>query len=184
MLVDWVFLFIVFLAGYLLTIFKGNPDSTNPHLQHQQMANFPGMQGDRTLRYTVSFNKPTTTPNQPTSLQFRINNANTGSPITILQKLYEKPMHLIIVDDSLDYFSHQHPTLKNDTFEITTQFPKTGNYRLYAQFQPLQAIEQQVAFVQPVGDGAPHMSTQPLDTNFTKTVDADEDDKLRVGLAL
>ncbi len=137
----------------------------NIHAQHMQLAKdaqqgqtqtnlpqIPGLRGDRTKRFTVSFDHPENViANQETTLSFRINDASSGNPVSFFEKVYEKPMHLIIVNQALSYFSHIHPDQTADGFTITTQFPKDDLYHLYIDFQPFGAIEQQFAFTIPVG---------------------------------
>lgn len=153
------------------------------HSQHKKMAEqamneqqtmnaMPGMQGDRSLRYTVSFVKPDAIePGQDVTLGFRVYDASNGNPISLYRTLYEKPMHVIVVNDELTYFNHIHPTLEGNEFRVTTQFPKAGKYRLYLQYQPWNAIEQHVAFLVTVGDGeiAEKKEIKP-DTTMTKKV--------------
>jgi hypothetical protein len=156
----------------------------NIHAQHIQLAQqaqqavintnlppIPGLRGDRTRRFTVSFDHPEIVlATQDTPLSFRINDASSGNPVSFFEKIYEKPMHLIIVDKSLSYFSHIHPQQTDKGFSITTQLPKDGIYHLYTDFQPLGAIEQQFAFTLPVGDTKRVQSTNfSQDTKTTKT---------------
>jgi DMSO/TMAO reductase YedYZ heme-binding membrane subunit len=131
------------------------------------------MEGDRSLRYTVSFDKPQTMqPNQNAVLQFDVFNAANGNEVNLFQKVYEKEAHLIIVDNELQYFSHIHPQREGNTFTIATQFPRPGVYRAYLSYQPVGAVEQQVAFSFQVGQGwaaRPANAAQNSDTNMIKT---------------
>jgi len=142
-------------------------------IQNQQAINIPGLQGDRTKRYTVSFFQPDLiVPNQDTTFRFRVNDASNGNEVTFFKLLYTKSMHLIITDSTLSYFNHIHPELHDKEFIITTQFPKPGLYHLYVNFQPFGGIEQQDAFVVRVGINdadAIAFSQQSPDKNLTKT---------------
>lgn len=141
--------------------------------QSQNQTNLPlSLQGDRGLRFTTSMDPVgQILPGQPTMFRFRVNNASNGNPVAIFSKPYEKTMHLIVVNNEMDYFVHLHPEQQDSDFVITTQFPKAGTYRLYLDFQPLGAIEQQMAFRINVGDSQGSFSTQPVDQNLTKVVD-------------
>ena len=155
------------------------------HAQHIQLAkeiqqglggtnnlpNIPGLQGDRSKRFTVSFlHSDTVKPNQDTILSFQVFDAASGNQIPAFTKVYDKFMHLIIVDSQLQYFTHIHPELQDDRFTITTQFPAAGIYHVYLNFQPAGAIEQQFAFTFSVGSvSAPAFAKASPDTNFTKT---------------
>lgn len=186
-----VTLTIAILAIGAYSIYSLIPTGTNLslgiHAQHIQLAqqaqnqnnqnlpNLPGLSGDRNRRFTVSFLHPDNVqPNQDTQLRFVINDASSGNPIDVFQIVYAYPMHLMVVDSQLNYFEHIHPTQQSNEFNITAQFPKPGFYHLYIQFQPLGAIEQQMAFTLPVAVNAtdkPAPATQPVDTNLTKTFD-------------
>lgn len=137
------------------------------------LANIPGLQGDRTKRYTASFLHPdVVSPGADTTLRFRVNDASSGTAISFFQRVYAYPMHLMIVDSTLSYFEHIHPDQQGNEFVITTKFPNPGFYHLYIQFQPLGGIEQQFAFTLPVAvneNDNPALAAQAVDTNLTKT---------------
>ena len=134
-----------------------------------QNATIPGMTGDRTKRFTVSFDHPDgIAPGTAVPLSFRVFDASTGFPVSLFQKVYDKTLHLIIVDSALQTFSHIHPDLSRNTFSISTSFPKDSTYHLYLDFQPFGAIEQQFAFTLPVGTASAVRPAFKPDTNLTK----------------
>jgi hypothetical protein len=46
-------------------------------------------------------------------------------------------MHLIVVSDDLRSFAHIHPEYKeNGRFEVTANFPESGNYTLFSDYKP------------------------------------------------
>ena len=152
------YLFISFLPS-------STPLSFGIHSQHTRQSsqmdmdtnpvmNMPGMRGDRTKRYTVSFLHDTPLPGLETTLRFKIYNASNGEQTVLFERLYEKYMHLIIVNNELDYFVHLHPEKNGNEFSTVTQFPSDGTYRLYIDYQPFGAIEQQSAFTLTIGDDA------------------------------
>jgi len=132
----------------------------------------PGLNGDPNLRYTTSFNhNPTINVGEETPLNFTIYNASTGEEIKLFSQVYEKVMHLIIVDESLTYFKHLHPIQGEDNFTVITTFPKEGRYHLYVDFQPLGAREQQMAFSVEIGNPNEVQKNNTLpDRNLTKTI--------------
>jgi DMSO/TMAO reductase YedYZ heme-binding membrane subunit len=145
---------------------QNNPNATLP----SGVPSFPGMQGDRTKRFSVSFNPPqSVVPLKDTSLAFQIFDAGSGNRVFLFQTVYEKPMHLIIVSENFTYFEHIHPTQKENEFSITTQFPENGTYHIYTDFQPFGAIEQQFAFTLKVGDGESPLPNIEQETTSTKT---------------
>lgn len=190
-----LFVLFFFAVLYLLIPFPdAAPVSFGIHSQHIQIAreaqkgtglntnlpNLPGIRGDRTKRYTVSFIKPEIIePNVAVELKFEIFNASTGNQEFVFEKIYDKYMHLIVVDNSLTYFNHIHPESDGKGFTITTTFPTGGNYHLYTDFQPYGAIEQQVAFTVDVkGDAQAVGANQSVDTKLVK-----EFGEFEVGLA-
>lgn len=133
-------------------------------------SNIPGLNGDRTRRYTVSMSTDPAAPvaGQDTTIRFKVNDASTSLPVTLFQTLYDKKIHFIIVNNDLTYFSHIHPELIDGEFVITTQFPKDDIYHLYIEFQPFGGIEQQVGFTLPVGTNEARKSTSKPDDKKAK----------------
>lgn len=169
---------------FFLPIPGENGISFGIHSQHIQLAkeaqqggvtknqlNIPGLQGDKTKRYTLSFNKPVNVRvNQNTRLDFQVYDASSGNEVILFNKVYDKVVHLIVVDEELKIFNHIHPEQKGNTFTINTRFPKSGRYHLYVDFQPFGAIEQQIAFTLEVGNSNEiKKSSEQPDTQFTKT---------------
>lgn len=82
-----------------------------------------------------------TEPSQPqageaTQLLLQILDDN-GQPITKFALLHEKLVHLIVVREGLDVFSHLHPLVDaSGNITIEHVFPKAGQYRLFADHQP------------------------------------------------
>jgi hypothetical protein len=51
--------------------------------------------------------------------------------------VHERPMHLFVVGDSLDYFAHEHPAQQRDgVFMLDVRLPKPGPYMAIAEFLP------------------------------------------------
>ncbi|HSW97399.1 MAG TPA: hypothetical protein VLF89_06250 [Candidatus Saccharimonadales bacterium] len=126
--------------------------------QNQQysidISKLPGLDGDRNKRYTVSMdtNPISPLPNQNVTIYFKVFDASTGNPVNYFKFIYAKKMHLIIVNSSLTYFAHIHPTQDDHGFFVTTQLPANDTYHLYIEYQPFGGIEQQMAFTIPVGN--------------------------------
>lgn len=180
-------------SGCILTVTFWPETNTGPslgiHSQHIQIAKDiqnnstsfsqtggnlnQAMTGDRTKRFTVSYNHPENiAPNTSVKLDFRVNDAASGNKVVLFNTIYEKKIHLIIVDSSLDFFAHVHPDPTPDGFSIDYTFPKAGEYHLYIDFQPVGAIEQQFAFTQSVGNLSVFPTPNPdPDTNLTKNFD-------------
>jgi hypothetical protein len=75
-------------------------------------------------------------PNQPINLVIDIQDS-TGKPVNKFDIFQEKIMHLIVVRDDLQFFDHIHPEYKeNGRFEVTANFPESGNYTLFSDYKP------------------------------------------------
>lgn len=140
----------------------------------------PGLDGDRTKRYTVDFDvkessesavtKAGVLPNEEVVLNFAVSDAGSGNRVQLFKKIYSKNIHLIITNSNLTFFDHVHPEQTLDGFVIKYKFPKDDIYHLYADFQPFGGIEQQIANTLKVGNvEKPVLSTDVPDTNLTKT---------------
>ncbi len=160
---------VVIFSSLLMVLFpsSSNGVSFNIHSQHLQLARDaqstttvfsqstknPSLQGDPKKRYTVSFlHNESVEQNTPTKIRFQIFDASNGEEVSFFKVLYTKPFHLIVVNSSLDYYQHLHPTPLGSTASIDLTFPQNGVYHLYLDFQPVGAIEQQFAFSLSVGN--------------------------------
>ena len=82
------------------------------------------------------------TPNTPTTLQIEVQDKN-GNAIVQFDQFQEQIMHLIAVSSDLQVFQHLHPIYKgNGRFEVGPQFPQSGNYTLFSDYQPKGQAEQ------------------------------------------
>lgn len=105
-------------------------------------------------------------PNTDIPLTINIQDS-TGKAIEKFDKFQEKLMHLIMVSDNLQFFSHLHPNYKdNGRFEIKTQFPQSGNYTFFSDYKPSGKSEQiSVLKVQVPGN---NLSTSERNLSHTK----------------
>lgn len=91
-----------------------------------------------------------------------------GKPIAKFETFQEQLMHLIVVSDNLEFFNHIHPTYKeNGRFEVETNFPKSGNYTLFSDYQP--AGEKEQVSVLKLEIPGPNPSPPKIDLNRVKT---------------
>lgn len=107
------------------------------------------------------------TPNTSTTLQINVHDQD-GKAIAQFDQFQEQIMHLIAVSDDLQVFQHLHPTYKgNGRFEIETQFPQSGHYTLFSDYQPTGEAEQvSVLKTQVEGDNPP---AAQVDWSYIKT---------------
>ncbi|NHN28213.1 hypothetical protein [Paenibacillus agricola] len=123
--------------------------------------------------------------NQKANISIQIDDSK-GVPVEKFEVNHEKQLHLILVSKDLSYFDHIHPEyMGKGLFEISTIFPKDGDYKLIADFVPTGTQQKTEShWIQVGNDKAPIESITP-DSSLTKTVDNKEItlqfDKLQAG---
>jgi hypothetical protein len=114
-------------------------------------------------RMDLVTNPDTITSNEQVELTFSIQRAG-GSKNLILKTQHEKKLHLIVVDQKLNYFAHIHPTLNtNGSLSVEACFPP-GAFVLFADVFPDGADHNQVFRFQLATDDAPPASSAALDS--------------------
>ncbi len=95
-------------------------------------------------------------PGVESTLRFRIT-APDGKPVTLLEIVHEKLLHLLMVSNDLAWFAHEHPTIQADgSFTLAFTFPHGGAYTLYHDFTPPRVGMQVVPVeIQVLGDSPP-----------------------------
>jgi hypothetical protein len=92
-----------------------------------------------------------------------------GGKLRFLEKIHERPVHLIVVSRDLSEFAHIHPQpAPGDVFQVTHTFAHGGEYAAFADFTaPGEGPALQRTLIEVGGTPA---KTQSLivDTNFTK----------------
>ncbi|ODG98442.1 hypothetical protein A4S05_08910 [Nostoc sp. KVJ20] len=82
------------------------------------------------------------TPNKSIPILIDVQDLN-GKVVANFDIFQEKLMHLILVSDDLQFFSHLHPTYKeNGQFEVAARFPQAGNYTFFSDYKPAGQTEQ------------------------------------------
>ncbi len=102
----------------------------------------------------------------------RLTVTNNGAPVGNFEVNHEKLIHLIIVSKDLSYFHHIHPEYKGDgVFEIKSEFPAGGKYRMVADFKPTNGDSMsKMAWVTVEGDTAQPVEVT-VDEKLEKTVE-------------
>jgi hypothetical protein len=118
------------------------------------------------LEYPLDFRAfpPSIPAGREVTLEFRVLDPRTGRPVTRFEVIHEKLFHLFLVSQDLEYFSHEHPTLRPDGwFRLRTRLPKPGTYRLLADFDPSGGTPQLSArtfstagYAAPLASSIPH----------------------------
>ena len=77
----------------------------------------------------------------PAMLAFTVKDKQ-GGVVKDLPIVHEKPMHLLVVSKDLAEFYHIHPEQSTDgSYRVSHVFPNGGDYRLYADFTPKDAVQ-------------------------------------------
>jgi len=99
-----------------------SPDSHQEHTENTKVTQ---------AKLTVPGN---ITATKPISLVIDVQDLD-GKPIDNFETFQEKLMHLIVVSDNLQYFSHLHPNYQQKgRFEVQTTFPTAGGYTLFSDY--------------------------------------------------
>ncbi len=107
-------------------------------------------------RYTVEIDtlSGTLRPRVESRLRFSLKDP-AGAPVSDLQIVHEKPLHLLIVSKDLSWYAHEHPALQPDgTFDLAFTFPSAGEFVLFHDFTPA-GVGMQVVPVSLVVEGTP-----------------------------
>lgn len=108
---------------------------------------------------------------KPASLTFTIKDP-TGAPVTKVEAVHEKLMHLLIISKDLSWFRHEHPVVQKDgTFTLGFTFPQGGDYILYHDFTPPNVGQQVVQVPLTVEGAAPAAVKLTVDDKAPKTID-------------
>lgn len=177
--VNFRWLFVICLTIVLLSACAQKPkqNQTMPGMDHNQH-NQPsgGKESTNTSQVQAVWKFADSAPQSGKDEQISIQiQDNTGKPIEKFQVSHEKQMHLIVVNKDLSFFNHIHPDYKGKgLFQIRTQFPTGGDYKLIADFIPEGGeAKTESQWVKVSGDVP---AAQPLtpETNLTKVVEGKE----------
>lgn len=104
-------------------------------------------------------------------LRLTVTNPTTRSVVRRFSIVHERPMHLFVVGDGLEYFAHEHPAPQRDgVFMIDVTLPKPGPYMAIAEFLPEGATPQIFQQVFTTGEAFARPASPALDV-APKTVD-------------
>ena len=124
-------------------------------------------------KFTVDFktNPTEVKAGENTNLMFTVKN-DKGETVKDLQTVHEKPIHLLVVSDDLDEFYHLHPEVQADgIYKVSFDFPNGGNYKLYADFTPLDSAQVVQNFPLKVSGTERAKVALTADEKFEKTID-------------
>ncbi|MEH2273116.1 MAG: hypothetical protein V7K68_32620, partial [Nostoc sp.] len=107
------------------------------------------------------------TPSKSIPILINVQDLN-GKVIANFDIFQEKLMHLILVSDDLQFFSHLHPIYKgNGQFEVTARFPQAGSYTFFSDYKPAGQAEQVTVLKTQVTGNS--IASPEIDLNRNKT---------------
>ena len=115
-------------------------------------------------------------PHQPVDLEFDVKDPKTGAPVGDFQIIHEKLFHMFVVSQDLEFFLHDHPTMKKPgMFHYKADLPKPGMYRVLADYYPTGATPQLTAktFFVPGGTWQPRHLDADLGKKHTSNMDVE-----------
>lgn len=85
-------------------------------------------------------------PGQKTELEFSIRDPQNDRQIRRFEIVHEKLFHMFVISRDLQVFVHDHPVFGDDAnFRYDYAFPKSGMYRILADFYPEGATPQLIS---------------------------------------
>jgi heavy metal-binding protein len=76
-------------------------------------------------------------------LRLAVQDPATRAVVRRFAIVHERPMHLFVIGDGLEFFAHEHPVQQPDgVFMIDLALPRAGPYMAVAEFQPERGTAQ------------------------------------------
>ena len=167
-----LFLYLV----YGIPLLQGNHTlsihSSKKHIASTNVHNTTSVQNIDPDRFNAQFiNEVVPEINKPFTAQFAILDTERKANVTTFRTLFEKQLHLILLDSKLEHFQHLHPTLDNDVFSFTTQVSKESKYYLYLNYEPFGFGERHSELHIQTAGGFPEKNTMEPDRSLVKNTD-------------
>ena len=97
-------------------------------------------------------------------LRLSVRHPSTRALVRAFAIVHERPMHLFVVGDGLEFFSHEHPEPQRDgVFMLDVRLPKPGAYMAIAEFLPEGGTPQIFQQVFTTGEPFPRSANPPAD---------------------
>jgi hypothetical protein len=100
-------------------------------------------------------------------LRLAVTHPSTHAIVRRFEIVHERPMHLFVVGDGLEFFAHEHPVAQRDgVFMLDLALPRRGPYMAIAEFLPVggtpQTFQELFTTGEPFGRGpAPAVDAAP-----------------------
>lgn len=86
-------------------------------------------------KYSIEFISNNFLSGSNSELTFNIKDKTSGLPVSELDVVHDKIMHVILIRNDLEYFDHIHPRQKEiGVFSVSYQFYAPGEYRVWIDF--------------------------------------------------
>lgn len=86
---------------------------------------------------------PIPQPGKPLRLRFAVFNPRTGDKVKKFGLMHDRFFHLFLISQDLSDFQHIHPRqLADGSFVVNTTLQRTGLYKVYTDFYPLEGAPQ------------------------------------------
>lgn len=119
--------------------------------------------------YPVDFRVTATTSGA--RLRLAVRDPRSRATVRRFTTVHERPMHLFVVGDGLEFFAHEHPLQQPDgVFMIDVALPKPGPYMAIAEFLPERGTAQTFQQMFTTGEAFAPLSPPAVDI-VPKTVD-------------
>ncbi|MEG3856762.1 hypothetical protein [Microcoleus sp. Z1_C4] len=141
-------------------------DASMGGMQHGEKSNNPD-RGHSTATQAKLTASRDIAPKTPVKLSIDVQDS-AGKAIANFDTFQENLMHLIVVSDNLQFFSHLHPTYKgNGSFEVEANFPRSGSYTLFSDYKTSGQKEQVSVMKKQVAGG--NLPAAAIDFYSTQT---------------
>ena len=91
----------------------------------------------RDYRMELALQPPVPKAGEKTVITLTPRRTKDNSVVKELDIVHEKPLHLILVSQELDWFGHEHPEVQTDgSLKLDFTFPRAGNFLLFADLTP------------------------------------------------
>jgi len=115
---------------------KTDMETGTHSMQHTAMTTYAGTRSSVDVHmYKVGFIRPDLQAGKEAVLKFSINDIQSKKPISDLEIIHDKIMHVVFVRNDLKHFDHIHPELSDPgVFSVPYKFSSSGTYRIWVDF--------------------------------------------------
>ena len=107
------------------------------------MALVAGVPDPKEYHLDVTVTPQPVTPGEKVTLRYEVHDPWKNLPVKNFQVVHEKLFHTFVISQDLEFFVHDHPTLREDNaFYYDIKFPKAGMFRVLGDFYPDGATPQ------------------------------------------